>query len=235
MIIIKDRHIPKQYLTGFLSRLSFSFLSIILMFNPFLRVHSLAQIQTSPSIDSKTNEKELKQLINSNHAVLHTFAKKYLKLRKEPLSTRLTNLKRIALPLEKTAEILETFLKANPIINSEEARSQLDTLRAYSEFASKDVNERSILLSEEVTNRARIVRKEEPPPVFGVDGRMVLLSVLGADSTVNHIIVAHSLRNDLDERAIEAARSIKFIPASKDGHYVSQLVEIEYRFTTTAG
>ena len=230
MMLIEIRQIAKETLTGFLYRLSFSFLSIVLMFNPFLGIHSVAHVQKSPPSDSKTKEKTLSQLIKSNRIVLSTFANEYLKLRKEPLSTRLTHLKQIALPLVEAAEKLGTFLHDNPNANNDEANRQLETLLAYAEFANESMDERSIFLGEEVTNRARILEKEPPPPVFGINGRIVVLSVLSADGKVKHTIVAQSLKKDLDEQAIQTARRIKFIPATKDGHSVSQLVEIEYEY-----
>ncbi|MDT5059855.1 MAG: hypothetical protein QOH63_562, partial [Acidobacteriota bacterium] len=38
------------------------------------------------------------------------------------------------------------------------------------------------------------------------------------------------LPNGLTERAIAAARQIRFTPAMKDGHAVSQYIQIEYNF-----
>jgi TonB family protein len=47
---------------------------------------------------------------------------------------------------------------------------------------------------------------------------------------VTNIAVYRELPDGLTEEAIAAARRIKFTPAAKDGHQVSQLVFLEYHF-----
>jgi hypothetical protein len=42
--------------------------------------------------------------------------------------------------------------------------------------------------------------------------------------------VVQGLPDGLTERAIEAARKIKFVPASKEGKYVSMWMQLEYNF-----
>ena len=59
---------------------------------------------------------------------------------------------------------------------------------------------------------------------------MILRAILAADETVKHIEVITGLPDGLSERAIEAARQIKFKPAIKDGKPVSVWVEVEYQF-----
>jgi hypothetical protein len=47
---------------------------------------------------------------------------------------------------------------------------------------------------------------------------------------VTSIKAVNPLPYGLTERAIAAAHEIKFIPAVKDGHTVSQWIQIEYNF-----
>jgi hypothetical protein len=47
---------------------------------------------------------------------------------------------------------------------------------------------------------------------------------------VTHIRPVVSLPFGLTEKAMDAARIMKFIPAIKDGKYVSQYIQIEYNF-----
>jgi hypothetical protein len=54
--------------------------------------------------------------------------------------------------------------------------------------------------------------------------------VLASDGTVQYVFAVHRLPDGLTEKAIEAARKIKFIPATKDGRRVSQYVTIDYNF-----
>jgi hypothetical protein len=47
---------------------------------------------------------------------------------------------------------------------------------------------------------------------------------------VKYIIVLSGLPGGLTERAVEAARRIKFFPATKDGRPVSMFIQLEYNF-----
>lgn len=64
-----------------------------------------------------------------------------------------------------------------------------------------------------------------------VHGIVVLRAILAADRSVTHIEVVTGLPFGLTERAIEAARRIKFKPGMKDGEPASIWVELEYRFS----
>jgi TonB family protein len=87
----------------------------------------------------------------------------------------------------------------------------------------------------QVTKKAAILSK--PDPVYTeearknqVSGVVHLRAVLNSNGTVTNISVVKGLPNGLTERAIAAARQIKFRPAEKDGRVVSQYVIIEYNF-----
>ena len=58
----------------------------------------------------------------------------------------------------------------------------------------------------------------------------MLRAILAADEKVKHIEVITGLPDGLSDRAIEAARQIKFKPARKDGKPVSAWIELEYGF-----
>jgi TonB family protein len=86
-----------------------------------------------------------------------------------------------------------------------------------------------------VTEKARILSRPEPvyPPLAsqrGVHGVVILRAVFGADGRVRTIHVFQPLPYGLTEVSIKAARAIKFKPAIKDGHPVSQYIQIEYNF-----
>ena len=51
-----------------------------------------------------------------------------------------------------------------------------------------------------------------------------------ASGEVTGISVVKPLPDGLTEKAIQAARQIKFRPAQKDGHVVSQYIVLEYNF-----
>ena len=61
-------------------------------------------------------------------------------------------------------------------------------------------------------------------------GTIVLRGVFASDATVKYILVIQALPAGLTERAVEAAKKIKFVPATLDGKPVSMLMQLEYNF-----
>ena len=81
----------------------------------------------------------------------------------------------------------------------------------------------------------RVLDKPEPAYTevarqHGVGGTVTLRCVFMADGTVKHFLVVAGLPDGLTEQAIQAARDIKFIPATKDGKPVSMWMELQYNF-----
>ena len=63
-----------------------------------------------------------------------------------------------------------------------------------------------------------------------ITGRVVLKAVFSANGSVTNIRTAEGLPFGLTEQAIDAARKIKFIPAVKEGKFVSMWMQLEYNF-----
>jgi TonB family protein len=87
----------------------------------------------------------------------------------------------------------------------------------------------------EVTREARIIYKPEPgfteqARKNNVRGEVRLRAVLSATGEVTNVVVVKGLPDGLTEKALAAARQIRFTPAEKDGHPVSQYVVLEYNF-----
>jgi TonB family protein len=87
----------------------------------------------------------------------------------------------------------------------------------------------------EVTRKALITFKPEPgftedARKNNVTGVVRLRAILHASGGVQSITVVKGLPDGLTEKAIAAARQIRFTPAEKDGHSVSQYVVLEYNF-----
>jgi TonB family protein len=87
----------------------------------------------------------------------------------------------------------------------------------------------------EVTRKALITFKPEPgftedARKNNVTGVVRLRAILHAGGGVQSITVVKGLPDGLTEKAIAAARQIRFTPAEKDGHSVSQYVVLEYNF-----
>jgi TonB family protein len=87
----------------------------------------------------------------------------------------------------------------------------------------------------EVTQKARILSRPEPQYTEEarknqVSGTVVLRAVFSSSGQVTNIRTVSGLPYGLTERAIAAARQIRFTPAMKDGRAVSQYIQIEYNF-----
>jgi TonB family protein len=87
----------------------------------------------------------------------------------------------------------------------------------------------------DVTTKARVLSKPEPQYTEEarknqVTGTVVLRAVFTSGGQVTGIKAVSGLPYGLTERAIAAARMIKFTPATKDGHAVSMYIQLEYNF-----
>ena len=83
----------------------------------------------------------------------------------------------------------------------------------------------------------KAVITSKPEPGFteearqnNVTGVVRLRAVLAADGRVRNVVAIKRLPDGLTEKAIAAARQIRFTPAEKDGRAVSQYVTLEYNF-----
>ena len=92
-----------------------------------------------------------------------------------------------------------------------------------------------IFTGKDVTTKARLIAKPEPQYTEDarknqVTGTVVLKVVFASNGSVTNIRTVSGLPYGLTERAIAAARQIKFVPATKDGHQVSMWMQLEYNF-----
>ena len=86
-----------------------------------------------------------------------------------------------------------------------------------------------------VAQRARVLAKPEPQYTDEarknqIMGTVVLRVVFSRTGEVTNIRAVQSLPFGLTEKAIVAARQIRFSPATKDGHPVSVYMQLEYNF-----
>ncbi|HEY3102526.1 MAG TPA: TonB family protein [Pyrinomonadaceae bacterium] len=92
-----------------------------------------------------------------------------------------------------------------------------------------------IFKSSEVSSRARVLEKPEPQYTEAarknqITGTVVLRAVFSSSGAVTNISTIRGLPDGLTERAIAAAKQIRFMPAQKDGHAVSMWMQLEYNF-----
>jgi TonB family protein len=87
----------------------------------------------------------------------------------------------------------------------------------------------------EVTTKARVLEKPEPLYTEAarknqITGTVTLRAVFSSGGSVTNIHAVSGLPDGLTEKAIAACKNIRFVPATKDGHNVSQWVELQYNF-----
>jgi TonB family protein len=97
-----------------------------------------------------------------------------------------------------------------------------------------------IYKGEEVDKKAYIIKKPEPRYTeaarkAGIKGKVILRAILSSDARVTHIEVLSGLPMGLTESAVAAAKTIKFLPARKDGAAVSEWVKLEYNYWLSGG
>ena len=133
------------------------------------------------------------------------------------------------------AEALSRYLELNP--NSENKSTwteQLESLRFFVN-SRKPGEDQLVFSGKEVTTKARVLSKPEPPytneaRAMGVTGTVVLRCIFTADGAVKHFLIIRGLPAGLTEQSISAARRIKFVSATKDGRPVSTYIQLEYHF-----
>jgi TonB family protein len=138
--------------------------------------------------------------------------------------------------LAEAAQSLEKFLAFAPGAEGFAFwQQQLSALRAQGDELRAPEASRTIFNAKELTTKAVIT--DRPQPLYSEEARRTqtfgsvrVRLVLGADGSVQHVLALGGLPNGLTERAVEAARSIQFNPATKDGRTASQFVNVEYNF-----
>ena len=107
------------------------------------------------------------------------------------------------------------------------------TTSATSLSANESSTSAQVFSSKEVTRKAIVVMRPEPrfPQPDSIQGRIRIRAVLSSSGRVEDISVVEGRKGTTNE-AIEAISNIKFIPAVKDGRFVSQYLQVEYQFHT---
>jgi len=93
----------------------------------------------------------------------------------------------------------------------------------------------SIFSGKVVTAKAVVITKPEPRYTKearknGITGTVVLRAVFSSSGVVTNIHPVTYLPDGLTEQSIEAAKQIRFIPAVKDGRFVSMWMELQYNY-----
>jgi len=92
-----------------------------------------------------------------------------------------------------------------------------------------------VFSGKDVTSKARVLEKPEPQYTEAarknqITGVVIIRAVFSASGQVTNISAISKLPDGLTEKAIGAARQIRFVPATKDGRPVSMWMQLEYNF-----
>lgn len=99
--------------------------------------------------------------------------------------------------------------------------TSVDTGKAYT---GKEVDRKVVLAMKPEPTYTKSARREQ------IMGTVVFKVIFSATGSVVNIVTVSGLPYGLTERAMEAARKIKFIPAQKNGKFVSMWIQLEYNF-----
>jgi len=144
----------------------------------------------------------------------------------------------------EAAASLQKFLAANPgDPDADVWREQMDRLRIIDRRTIGSTDSPAVtqpaedlpVAAKEVTVRARVLDKPEPSYTdaarkAGVTGKVILKGVFSSSGEVKNLVVVRALGYGLTSKAAQAARKIRFTPASKDGRPVSMWIQLEYNF-----
>jgi TonB family protein len=100
---------------------------------------------------------------------------------------------------------------------------------------NRDDDADRVYKSPEVSTRPRVIAKPEPQYTEQarrdqVTGTVVLRVVFSSSGQVTNIHAVQKLGGGLTEKAIAAARQIRFLPAMRNGQPVSMYMQLEYNF-----
>ena len=100
---------------------------------------------------------------------------------------------------------------------------------------SDDETTKRLYVGKDVDRKARLGMKPEPSYTEearqnSITGTVILKVVFSRNGSITNIRTVSGLPYGLTERVIDAARKIKFIPAIKNGKYVSMWYQLEYNF-----
>lgn len=117
-----------------------------------------------------------------------------------------------------------TALEVAPAESDEKAIAQTSEVDVSQAVAPTRTTRKAVILYRSEPSFTEEARKRN------IEGVVRLRVVLTSWGRVANIEVQKGLNGGLTERAVEAARHIKFLPAEKDGRLVSQYITIEYNF-----
>lgn len=139
-------------------------------------------------------------------------------------------LAQVAIGKDETDPAVGKFLQSLEISEKPNGKD----VGAGATYADSAPNSDSPVMPNEVSRKVMILIKPEPQYTEEerrrkLQGGVVLKAVLSASGKVTNIQVVSGLP-ELAQSAIEVAHKIYFIPAVKDGRFISTFIELQYNF-----
>jgi TonB family protein len=140
-------------------------------------------------------------------------------------------LAQVAIGKDETDPAVERFLQSLEISEKPDGQD----IGSGTTYADSAASGDSPVMPSEVSRKVMILIKPEPQYTEEerqkkLRGGVVLKAVLSASGKVTNIQVVSGLP-ELAQSATEVARKIYFIPAVKDGRFISTFVELKYNFS----
>jgi ribosomal protein S30 len=121
-----------------------------------------------------------------------------------------------------TAVIVGMLLSSSAVMAQQPAEKSSDSECSIPPYAGKDLDQKPKILA-------------KPEPNFSSEDRrnyyrrvITLRALLCGSGTVTDIKVTDGLSDEVNKKAIEAARKIKFTPAEHGGNKVSRFIFLKY-------
>jgi TonB family protein len=141
--------------------------------------------------------------------------------------------------LRKAVEALEYCLKnCQPESNLTRVRERLEAVNAFYKYFNRSdtADTGQTLTGGENKTPIKILQKVQAKYTdyarqSNISGTVTLYVLFAASGKISHIIVLKRLGYGLDEQAINAARQIKFEPATENGKPISVVKMVAYSFT----
>src|SRR5439155_11170946 len=91
-------------------------------------------------------------------------------------------------------------------------------------FSGRDVTKKPVVISKPEPTYTEEARQQQ------ITGTVVMRCVFNSSGSVANLHLVSGLEHGLNEQASSTAKKIKFIPAIKEGHFVSMWMELQYNF-----
>ena len=103
-------------------------------------------------------------------------------------------------------------------------QSDLTSAEIEKIYKGKEVDRKIVLVMKPAPAYTKSAKREQ------IMGTVVFKVIFSATGSVDNIVTVSGLPYGLTEKAMDAARKIKFIPARKNGKFVSMWMQLEYNF-----